>query len=231
MVPAKTLPHYHGHRKRMKDRFLSQGLSGFSEYEALELILLYAIRRKDVKTVAKRLLDRFNSFPSVLEADSAELQQVKGIGPHAALLLNLIRDSSDYYLRGTIAAKRGVSSPNDVLDYCRSSMAHLGDEQFRVFYLNAKNEILDEGVIQEGTVDQTAVYPRKIMERALQAKAVALICVHNHPSGYPDPSRHDAHLTKTIHAAAKMFGIRLHDHVIIARHGYYSFREEGHLGP
>jgi DNA repair protein RadC len=108
-------------------------------------------------------------------------------------------------------------------------MAWLGDEQFRVIHLNSKNEILREETVQEGTVDQTAVYPRKIMERALKQKAVSLIFVHNHPSGSPVPSVHDKNLTQALIKAARILDINVHDHIIIAKSGYYSFREEGLL--
>jgi DNA repair protein RadC len=222
-------PTYKEHRKRIKERFRTQGLEPFREYEALELMLTYAIAQKDVKPLAKDLLKRFGSFQAVLEAPLEKLTQVDGIGEHAALLIKLFRDCAQYYLRLTILKRDIISSPADLVTYCKAAMAHLGDEQFRVVYLNAKNEILQDEIVQEGTVDQTAVYPRKIIEQALQKKAVALILVHNHPSGNPDPSAQDRQLTESIIAAAKTFDIRVHDHIIIGRSGYRSFREEGLL--
>ncbi|MCP4622833.1 MAG: DNA repair protein RadC, partial [bacterium] len=139
------------------------------------------------------------------------------------------RQSCDYYLNETILQKDIISSPAELLRYCRASMAALPNEQFRVIHLNAKNEIIHHEVIQEGTIDQTAVYPRKIMEHALKHKAVALIFVHNHPSGSPDPSAHDKRLTRTLVSTAEPLGITVHDHIIIAKNGYFSFNESGLL--
>ncbi len=168
-------------------------------------------------------------FRHVLEAPVEQLTQVNGMGEHAALLIKLFRECGQYYLRETLGKRDIVSSPADLVAYCKSAMAHLGDEQFRVVYLNAKNEIIKDEVVQEGTVDQTAVYPRKIIERALNENAVALILVHNHPSGNPEPSVHDRNLTSSIVSAAATFDIKVHDHIVIGRNGYRSFREEGML--
>ena len=222
-------PHYKKHRQRIKERFITQGLESFRDYEALELMLTYAIAQKDLKPLAKNLLDRFGSFQAVLEAPLEELTQVDGIGEHAALLIKLFRDCTQYYLRKTILKRDIISSPADLVTYCTSAMAHLPDEQFRVVYLNAKNEIIKDEIVQEGTIDQTAVYPRKIIEQALQEKAVALILVHNHPSGNPEPSVQDRQLTAAIISAAGTMDIKVHDHIIIGRSGYRSFREEGIL--
>ena len=222
-------PTYKEHRKRIKERFRTQGLEPFRDYEALELMLTYAIAQKDLKPLAKELLDCFGSFQAVLEAPLEKLTQVDGIGEHAALLIKLFRGCTQYYLRQTILKRDIISSPADLVTYCTSAMAHLTDEQFRVVYLNAKNEVIKDEIVQEGTVDQTAVYPRKIIEKALQKKAVALILVHNHPSGNPEPSVQDRQLTTAIISAAATMDIRVHDHIIIGRSGYRSFREEGML--
>jgi DNA repair protein RadC len=224
-----TTPHYKEHRKRIKERFRTQGLEPFRPYEALELMLTYAIAQKDLKPLAKDLLERFGSFQHVLEAPVEQLTQVDGIGEHAALLIKLFRECSQYYLRTTIKKLAVISSPVELVTYCKAAMAHLPDEQFRVVYLNAKNQVLADEVVQTGTVDQTAVYPRKIIELALQQNAVAIILVHNHPSGNPDPSVHDRNLTASIVSAAATVDIRVHDHIVIGRHGYRSFREEGLL--
>ncbi|MBN2106495.1 MAG: DNA repair protein RadC [Deltaproteobacteria bacterium] len=225
-IPA---PHYKEHRKRIKERFSSEGLVPFRDYEVIELMLTYAIAQKDLKPLAKELIARFGSFQAVLEASVEDLQQVKGIGEHAALLIKLFRDAIQYYLRRTIKNLDIISSPADLVKYCTSAMAHLPDEQFRVVYLNAKNQVLADEVVQTGTVDQTAVYPRKIIERALSENAVALVLVHNHPSGSPEPSVHDRSLTASIVSAAATLDIRVHDHIVIGRNGYRSFREEGLL--
>ena len=224
-----SAPHYKDHRKRIKERFRNHGLEPFNEYEALEFMLTYAIAQKDLKPLAKALIKRFGDFQKVLEAPLEDLIQVDGMGEHAALLIKLFRDCSQYYLRRTIDKRDIISSPVDLVNYCKSAMAHLPDEHFRVVYLNAKNEIIKDEIVQEGTIDQTAVYPRKIIEQALQKKAAALILVHNHPSGNPEPSVQDRQLTTSIISAAATMDIRVHDHIIIGRTGYRSFREEGIL--
>ncbi len=224
-----AVPHYHGHRARIKNRFVSHGVQSFSDYEIIELILTYCISQKDVKPIAKELIQRFTSFQGVLDASLDELETVSGIGRHSAILIKLIRSTADRYLLYTTRNKDIISSPRDLIHCCRSSMAHQDNEQFRIFYLNAKNEVLHDEVIQEGTIDQTAVYPRKIIEHALHNKAVSLICAHNHPSGDPEPSSHDRRLTRNLVEAASTLGITIHDHIVIGKKGYYSFRENGLL--
>jgi DNA repair protein RadC len=220
-------PHYLGHRKRIRERFLKTGLASFHDYEVLELLLTFAIAQKDVKVLAKQLISRFQTFQGVLDAPLNELKTVAGIGEHCALLMKLVKECSDFYLRGKIYHKDIISSPEALLNYCKSAMAGLGDEQFRVIYLNTKNEIIADELLQEGTVDQSAVYPRKIIEHALKHRASALIFVHNHPSGSPEPSVHDKNLTDLLKQISENIGIKVHDHLIIGKQGYFSFREEG----
>jgi len=218
-----------GHRKRIKEKFIQNGLTTFQDYEVLELILSYCIARKDVKPIAKDLLAHFGSFQAVLDAPLEVLQQVSSVGEHSALLLKLIRSSCTYYLSAVITHREVISSPQALINYLRASMAPLRDEQFRVVYLNTKNELLTDEIIQEGTIDQTAVYPRKIIERALSAGAVAIILAHNHPSGDPAPSSHDKQLTNALISATKPLSIRVHDHIIVGNKGYYSFAENHNL--
>jgi len=229
MKMAAETPDYSAHRERIKNRYKTKGLNAFHDYEVLELVLTYAVLRKDVKPLAKKLLAHFGSFHAVLEAPLESLQSIPGIGEHTALLLKLVRDCSDYYLNKKIDRREILSSPEDLYKYCRSTMSHLHDEHFRVLYLNVKNEIIYNEIIQTGTVDQTAVYPRKIIDHALKNNASALIFVHNHPSGCPKPSMHDKEITRKLTQAADYFSIRIHDHIIVGNRGYYSFREEGLL--
>jgi DNA repair protein RadC len=218
-----------GHRRRIKQKFKQQGLAGLNDYEVLELLLTWCILRKDVKPAAKKLLERFHSFQGVVDAPLEELTAVSDIGEHSALLIKLVRACCDYYLAAAVKQRDIISSPQSLISYLRTSMATLHDEQFRVVYLNAKNEILHHEVVQEGTIDQTAVYPRKIVERALAAGAVSIIVVHNHPSGDPAPSTHDRRLTEALVRATKVLSIRVHDHIIVGRYGYYSFAENSAL--
>jgi len=222
-------PHYFGHKKRLRERFLKSGAGGLADYELLELILGMAIMRKDVKPLAKDLLARFGSFSAIIDADMEKLLEVNGIGPGAAAALRLVKEASIKYLGEK--GKKGpiISSPGRLIDYCKAAMMGLKDEQFRVVFLNSKNEVIEDEVICRGTIDQTAVYPRKVMERALYYKAASYIFVHNHPSGNYFPSRADKELTISLKKAAQALHIRVHDHLIIGKDGYYSFAEEGFL--
>jgi len=221
--------HYLKHRKRLRERFRETGFEGFKDYEALELILTYAIPRKDVKPIAKELIRGFGDFQGVLDAPFDDLVKTGGVGENAATFLNLLKSSAGLYLKQVLKRKKGISGTRDLLDYCRVEMRGLKDEQFRAIFLNSQNEIIGDEVIQEGTVDQSVVYPRKVMERALYYKATAMIFVHNHPSGSIKPSKEDIALTETLRQAAGSLQLRVYDHLIISKNGYFSFLEGGLL--
>ena len=218
-----------GHRSRLKKRYLRNGAGGLHVYEVMELLLTYAIPRRDTKPLAKRLLREFKSFRGVLDATHRDLKDIPGLGEHSILLIKLVRDCSDLYLKHEILEKQAISSPHELIDYCRSAMAGRKNEQFRCIFLNTKNKLLADEVIEEGTISQTVVYPRKVIERAILHQASALIFVHNHPSGEVNPSRQDIALTETLKNAAGLIGVTIHDHLIIGENGYYSFRENGLL--
>ena len=218
-----------GHRQRIKERYLKNGLATFHDYEILEFILTYAIARKDVKPIAKALLGRFKSFRDVLDARREELEETDGIGRHAALLIKLIRDSVEHYLHQYIFTTDCISTPQALIRYCSASMGYCTNEQFRVVYLNTKNMVIADEVLQSGTIDHIVVYPRTVAAQSLRYNAKALIFVHNHPSGDPLPSHQDRELTKTLTATVEPLGILVHDHIIIGKCGYYSFREHGEL--
>jgi DNA repair protein RadC len=210
----------------LKDRFSQAGLDTFKDYEVVELILAYALAQKDTKPLAKELIRTFGSLRGIVEAPLEKLKEVKGLGEHSALLFKLIKAASERYLRDRfIKSQNVIASPGDLINYCQSRMGWLKDEQFRMIYLNTRNQVIEEEVLQEGTVDQTVVYPRKVMENALRLKATALIMVHNHPGGSPYPSPEDRELTRTLTQAARNFQIKIHDHLIIGREGHFSFLE------
>jgi DNA repair protein RadC len=222
-------PHHLGHRERLKDRFERAGITGLQDYEVLELLLFYAIPRKDVKPLAKDLIRRFGSLKGVLDAGHEALEGVPGIGRHAALLFRLVRDLGSLYLQKRAEEKEQISSTKELIDYCLSSMGGLKDEHFAVIYLNARNKIIKVETIQEGIVNQAVVYPRKVLEKALKHKASAIILVHNHPSGHVRPSDADIRLTRVLQDAARVMDIVLHDHLIVGENRFFSFREEGIL--
>ncbi len=217
-------PGYLGHRGRLRDRFMSGGADALPDYELLELVLFRAIPRRDTKDLAKRLIARFGSFAEVINAPEQRLAEVKDVGQSVIAELKLIRASALRLMRGEIMEKPALSSWSQVLDYCRAAMGFETREQFRILFLDKKNQLIADEVQQEGTVDHTPVYVREVVKRALELSATAIVLVHNHPSGDPSPSRADIEMTKQIIDAAKPLGIIIHDHIIVGKGGHASLR-------
>jgi DNA repair protein RadC len=215
-----------GHRDRLRARFLAGGADPLPDYELLELLLFRSVPRRDVKPIAKRLVHRFGSFAEVLAAPRARLMEVDGVGESVATDLALVAAASQRLLRGGIAGKPVLSSWSSLLDYCRSAMAFAEREEFRVLFLDKRNQLIADEVQQRGTVDHTPVYPREIVKRALELAATAVILVHNHPSGDPTPSQADIRMTRDIVNIAKPLGILVHDHVIVGKAGHVSLKAQ-----
>jgi len=222
-------PHYHGHRSRLKQKYLSRGLDALEDYEALELLLFFAQPRKDVKPMAKALLKRLGDLKSVLEADAEELLQTDGVGKDSGLLIRLVRDLAVRYLEQTARKKPHIGSTPELIKYCKAYFGGAREEEFRVIYLDNMLHIIDVETLQKGTVNQAAVYPRKVLEHALKRKASGVILVHNHPSGYAQPSPDDVRITRTIMETARKLDIKVHDHLIVGADSWYSFREKGDM--
>lgn len=220
-------PHYHGHRERLRERFLEGGAAALPDYELLELVLFRAIPQRDVKGLAKDLIKRFGSFAEVCAAPPALLMEFNGIKKAVVTELKLIEAAAQRFAKGEIAQKPVLGSCSKVLDHCRTSMAFSEREQFRVLFLDRGNALIADEVQQTGTVDHTPVYPREVVRRALELSATAVILVHNHPSGDPKPSRADIEMTKTLADIARPLGIELHDHIIVGRGGHTSFKAMG----
>lgn len=214
-----------GHRQRLKDKFRRTTGEGLHDYELLELLLTYALPRRDVKPLAKELIARFGGLAGALDASPEELEKVKGLGMSPAVLIKLAKHLSEQYLASEMRSRDVLSSPKSVLDFARAKMAGLPNEAFLCIYLNTKNEVLKDKIISRGTVDKAAVYPRRIIEEALHLHAAGLILVHNHPSGHCQPSPEDRQLTDSIVSVARTLDIRVLDHLIVGRLGYYSFAE------
>lgn len=231
MPPSSTpdLPHYHGHRERLRARFREGGADALADYELLELLLFRSIPRRDTKALAKALIAHFGSLAEVLSADHAALCEVAGIKEATATDLTLVRAAANAVTRGNLSGRDVMSSFADVLTYCRAAMAFSDIEEFRILFLDRKNQLLRDEVQQTGTVDHTPVYPREVVKRALELNATALILVHNHPSGDPTPSRADVAMTTEIIKAAAPLGLTIHDHLIIARDGHTSLKALGLL--
>ena len=222
----KETPHHIGHRDRLRARFLNAPDS-LPDYELLELLLFMAIPRKDVKPLAKLLIDRFQNINGVLNASLTDLQNIKGISENTAIGLKTIQAAGLRLLKQNMMDRPLLNNWQRLIEYCEAAMANENREHFRIIFLNKKNEVIADEVQQSGTVDHTPAYPREIMKRALEVGATALILVHNHPSGDPTPSDADVTLTKQIIAAAKPFDIVIHDHLIISRNGSQSFKTLG----
>jgi len=223
---SKEKPDYLGHRNRLRQRFQKAGAEGFHDYELLELLLTYAIPRRDVKPIAKDLLEQFGSLSGIFNANQNELDAVPGIGPPSATLIRLVKELYGAYLAEKMDRKDLLSSPQAVVDYAQVMLAGLPHEAFMVIYLNTKNEVLHHEVIHEGTVDRAFIYPRRIIEGALAHHASSLILIHNHPSGHPEPSEEDKRLTHTIGEATRTMDIRILDHIIVGMGNYFSFMEK-----
>lgn len=219
-----AVPHYHGHRQRLRDRFQEAGPDALPDYELLELLLFRSIPQRDVKPLAKDLIQRFGSFAEVLGAPAARLTEVKGVGAGVAQDLKIVAAALERMARGAVAKRPVLSSWSAVLDYCRMAMAFAEREQFRILFLDKKNALIADEVQQIGTVDHTPVYPREVMRRALELSASAIILVHNHPSGDPTPSQADIRMTQQIVEIAKPLGIAVHDHIIVGKGGHASLR-------
>jgi DNA repair protein RadC len=218
-----------GHRERLRTRFLNGGADAMPDYELLEMTLFAALPRRDTKPLAKALLARFGSFAEVIAAPRARLMEVKGVGESVANHLKIVEAAAHRLAKTKVMGRPALSSWTALLDYCTAAMARAEKEEFRVLFLDRKNNLIADEVQNRGTVDHTPVYPREIIKRALELTASAIILVHNHPSGDPTPSKADILMTREIVTAAKALSIAVHDHLVIGRGGHASFKSLGLL--
>lgn len=221
-------PHYHGHRDRLRQRFLRDNGQSLPDYELLELLLFTAVPRRDIKPLAKRLIEKFETLAGILSA------------PHDLLIREGLSENTATFLKACCTAGRRLTTQNlqnrsvlgaweDVEEYCRAHMAHEKQEQFRILFLNNKNHLIKDEIQQVGTVNHTPVYPREIIKRALELGATALILIHNHPSGDNKPSKADIQMTEMIVDATNAVDITVHDHLIVGSGTPFSFRNAGLL--
>lgn len=228
--PNKTAkPGTAGHRQRLRDRFLKHGPDHMPDYELLEMMLFMAQPRGDTKPLAKTLLAQFGTFADVISAPADKLAAVPGMGDAGIAALKTAQAAAQRLLKGGVADQPVISAWDQLMDYCTAAMARDPVEQFRLLFLDRRNRLIADEVQQRGTVDHTPVYPREVVRRALELHASAVIMVHNHPSGDPRPSRADLEITRKVQEALDAVSIRLHDHVIVSRGGYLSFKSKGHL--
>src|SRR5713101_5505683 len=221
--PSET-PHYHRHPERLRERCHGAGPGDLSDYDLVEMALFPALPRRDTKPLAKTLLKTFGSFAEVIHAPETRLREIDGIGDASITQLKLIAAAASRIAKGQLKQRTMLSSWNDVIDYCRTSMAFADKEQFRILFLDKRNQLISDEVQQVGTVDHTPVYPREVIKRALELSATAILLVHNHPSGDPTPSQADIQMTKAIIDIASPLGIAVHDHLIVGKNGHASMK-------
>lgn len=222
-------PEHKGHRARLRARLLDSGGDALADYELVEYLLALAIPRRDTKPQAKALLKEFGSLAKLLGADPDALRRVEGLSEGAIAALKIVQAANLRMLKGEIADRPLLSSWDALLDYLRADMGSQGIERVRVLYLNARNMLIRDELASEGSIDQSAIYVREVVKRALELGASAIILVHNHPSGSPEPSRQDIAITRDIAAAAGKLGIVLHDHIVVGGSDYRSMRGMGLL--
>jgi len=216
-----------GHRERLRDRFLAGGLSGFHDYEVIELLLSLNTPRKDCKPSAKLLMKRFKSFQGVLEATTLDLCRVDGVGKANSLGILLIKAVADRYLEARILSRDVVKNSEDLMDYLNHIIGYKAKEHFVGIFLDAKNRVIASEVLFSGSLTGSSVYPREVIIHALAHQAAAVIFAHNHPSGDISPSKSDLQITKKLVFALNSVGIMVHEHIITGSQGFFSFAAKG----
>lgn len=218
-----------GHRERLRKRYIKSGLEGFNDYEVLELLLTYSIARKDVKPIAKKLIEKFGTIDEIAKSDVKSLLEVDGIGEGSAVFLKLIGDIALILYREKIEDKDilTIKSKNSLLSYLRGEIGYSPREEFKILFLDSSNKLIASETLFYGTIDKSAIYPREIVERVIKNRAKSVIFAHNHPSGSISPSKKDIELTQYMYDSLKLLEIRLLDHIIITKNSYFSFLEEG----
>ena len=221
-----AVPHYFGHRRRLRERMIAAGAENLPDYELLEMLLFAANPQGDVKPAAKSLLAHFGGFGKVMSADPDALSEA-GLGLAGIAAIKSVREAALRLMRLELQEQPVVNSWDKLIDYCNAQIAHNQVEELHILFLDRKNVLIKHERQQRGTINHTPVYPREVVKRALDLGAAALILVHNHPSGDPTPSKADIEVTQHIKKAAAPLGVTLHDHIIIGHNGHTSLRDLG----
>ncbi|WP_226792890.1 RadC family protein [Altererythrobacter sp. CC-YST694] len=216
-----------GHRARLRQRLLEGGDDALADHEVIEYLLMTARPRIDTKPIAKSLIRRFGSLAAVLNADARVLADHPQMGETSAAALKVVALAARRLAKQQVREQPVLGSWQALIDYLRIDMAHLTVERVRVLYLNTQNMLILDEHVGDGSIDEAAIHPREVIRRALDLGATALILVHNHPSGSPEPSRADIQITNRIAEAGRLLGIVVHDHVIIGREGHVSLKAKG----
>ncbi|MGA7330049.1 MAG: DNA repair protein RadC [Rhodomicrobium sp.] len=225
--PTRPVPHYWGHRERLRKRFRESGAVALPDYELMELILFRAIARRDVKPLAKQILERFGSFAEAIAAPPERLLEIEGVTEAVVTEIKVIQAAALRTSQGEVKKRPVLGAMSTVLSYLRSAMAFEEREHFRILFLDRRNKLIADEVQGQGTVDHTPVYTREVLKRALELSASALILAHNHPSGDPTPSKADIDMTRQIVDVATKLGVTVHDHIILGRDGHLSMKSAG----
>ena len=225
------MTHSPGHRERLRQRFIKTGFDGFANYEIVELLLTLCIPRKDVKATAKLLIEKYEDIKGILDASCEELSSIKGLGSVAPVALKIIKAAADLYLQQNAENQTVLNNTEKIERFWRSRLGSLKIEVFEIAYLDSAYRLMKNGIerLEEGIVDRTQVYPRKVIESALRHCASGLILAHNHPTGKAYPSQQDEKLTQILSTLAESLSIRIVDHLIITRNEIFSFRRAGLL--
>ncbi len=224
---AREQHHGSGHRARLRERLLTGGDGALADHEVIEYLLMTAIPRKDVKPLAKSLLTRFGGLAGVFNAVPAALAKHPGMGETSAAALKIVALATRRLARTGVQDQPVLASWQALIDYLTVDMAHLKHERVRALYLDTRNRLVSDEILSEGSLDEAAIHPREVVKKALDLGAAALIMVHNHPSGSPEPSRADIQIMGRIAEAGRLLGITLHDHMIIGKEGHVSLRAKG----
>lgn len=216
-----------GHRARLRKRLLEGGEDALADHEVIEFLLMGAVPRKDTKPLARALIARFGSLAGVLNADATTLRAHPGMGDATAAALKVVAVAMRRLVRQQVREKPVIGSWQALIDYLMVDMADLTHERVRVLYLNTRNMLILDDKVADGDIDEAAIHPRKVIHKAMDIGATALILVHNHPSGSAEPSRADIDITNRIAEAGRLLGVTVHDHVIIGRQGHVSLRAKG----
>lgn len=216
-----------GHRSRLRERFLNGGNAALADYELLEMVLFAAHPRGDVKPLAKLLIKEFGSFAGVIQAPAEALSAIENVGESAIAAIKTVSAAAERLLKEQVEERPIIQSWTALLDYCKVAMGSKKVEEFRILFLDSKQQLIGDEVQNRGTINHTSVYPREVLKRALEFHAAAIILVHNHPSGDAEPSKADIEMTKAIVQAARALNISVHDHLIISKKGHYSFKSNG----
>lgn len=218
-----------GHRERLKQKAVMFGFDALPDYELLELLLTYAIPRKDVKPLAKEMIRTFGSFASVLNASPEELKRINGIKDNSAALICAVRSCALRIAKSRFSSEPVIKDWNALIEYCTIDMGEKKNECLRVIFLDTRNRLIKDEILQQGSISQTPVYPREIAKRALDLGAASIVMVHNHPAGDMRPSKNDIQMTKAVQEALAALDIVLIDHIIISKSGHTSFKACGFL--